>query len=108
MNVLRQALQEYSARSRAGVPSSFVVAGAVVGLITFLYVYFIARHHQQNFLLSYLLPLALLAFGLVFFLIGVRSKGGWEGLIYVVLALFALFAAAIGFVVTWLLLAFVY
>jgi hypothetical protein len=50
----------------------------------------------------------LLALGIVFFIVGARSKGEWEGLIYVVLALFALFASAVSFIVTWLLLAFVY
>ncbi len=108
MNVFQQALQQYAKGSNARLVGTFVALGAIDGLVSFAYVHFIAQHHQENFLLSYLLPLALLTLGLVFLLVGVRSKGDWTGLIYVVLALFALFASAMSFIVTWLLLAFVY
>lgn len=108
MNVFQQALQQYAKGSNTRLIGTFIALGALDGLVTFVYVYFIARHHQENFLLSYLLPLVLLLLGIIFLLIGVRSKGDWTGLIYVVLALFALFAAAMSFVVTWLLLTLVY
>ncbi len=108
MNVFRQALRQYSKGSNARLTGTFVSAGAVVAFVSFLYVYFIARYHQDNFLLSYLLPLLLLAFAVVLLLVGTRAKRGWEDLIFVVLALFAFFAAVISFVVTFVLLMFVY
>lgn len=108
MNVFQQALAQYAKGSNTRIVNTFIALGAIDGLATFGYVFFIGRHHQQNFLLSYLLPLVLLVLGLVFLLIGVRAKGDWTGLIYVVLALFTLFASAMSFIVTLLLLAVVY
>lgn len=108
MNVFRQALQEFSKGSNARIIWSLAVVGAVVAGLSFGYVYFIARHHQQNFLLAYLVPLLLLAAAGCFLIAGYRSKRGWEGLILVVLALFTFFAAVISFVVTLILLIFVY
>lgn len=108
MNLFQQALQQYAKGSNTRLVTTLLALGVIDGLVTFAYVYLIARHQQASFALSYLVPLILLALGLIFLIVGVRSKSDWTGLIYVVLALFALFASAVSFIVTWLLLAFVY
>ncbi len=108
MDVFRQALQHYSKGSNTRLVITFAALGGVDALVSFLYVYFIARYHQNNVLLGYLVPLVLLAVAVFFLIAGFRSRRGWEGLIFVVLAIFAFFAAVFSFLVTLILLAFVY
>ncbi|NUO82383.1 hypothetical protein HUU05_20095 [candidate division KSB1 bacterium] len=108
MNIFHQALQQYSQGSNTRLFATFAILGGLDALVSYLYVYFIARHQQDSFLLSYLVPLLLLVIAAGFLIAGLRSKRGWEGLIFVVLAIFGFFAAVLSFVVTLLLLTFVY
>lgn len=108
MNVIQQALQQYAKGSNSRVALAFFIADGVGAVLTFLYVHFFARHHQDSFLLSYLAPLLLLALAAALFFAGTRAKRGWADLIYIVLALFVFSAAITSFAVTFVLLKFVY
>jgi EamA domain-containing membrane protein RarD len=107
-NIFRQSIQHYSKGSNANVVIMFSVVALIAAGLTFLYVYFIARHHQDNLLFSYLMPLLLLAGGVTFIFIARSKRGDWSAIAYAFLAVFFLFGAIISFLVTLILLLWVY
>jgi EamA domain-containing membrane protein RarD len=107
-NIFRQAIQHYSKGSNANVIIMFSVVVLIAAGLTFLYVYFIARHHQDNILVSYLMPLLLLAGGIWFIFVARSKRGDWSAIAYAILAVFFLFGAIVSFLVTLLLLLFIY
>lgn len=108
MNVFQQALQEYAQGSNSRVAIAFIVADGVGALFSFFYVLFFGRNYQEIFWVGYFVPLLLLVFAAGFFLAGKLAKQGWEGLIYIVIAVFIFSAAVTSFVVTFVLLKFVF
>jgi hypothetical protein len=107
-NIFRQSLQHYSKGSNTNVIIMFIVVVLIAAGLTFLYVYFIARHHQDNILVSYLMPLFLLAGGIWFVIVARSKRGDWSAIAYAILAVFFMLGAIISFLVTLLLLLFVY
>jgi cytochrome bd-type quinol oxidase subunit 2 len=103
-NIFLQSLQQYAKGSNTNIVLMFTVVGLIVAGLTFLYVYFVARHHQNNLFISYLLPLFLLADSLAFGLIARRKRGDWSAIAFAVLAVFFIFGALVSFLVTLLLL----
>ena len=107
-NIFRQSIQHYSKGSNANVVIMFIVVALIAAGLTFLYVFFVGRNHQDNILVSYLMPLLLLAGG-IWFIIVARSKGGdWSAIAYAILAVFFLLGAIISFLVTLILLLWIY
>lgn len=107
-NIFRQSIQHYSKGSNTNIIIMFIVAALIAAGLTFLYVYFIARHHQDNILVGYLSPLLLLAGGVTFIFIARSKSGDWSAIAYAFLAVFFLFGAIISFLVTLILLLWVY
>jgi EamA domain-containing membrane protein RarD len=108
LNDFRQSLQHYAKGSNTNLVVMFTVVGLIAAGLTFLYVYFVARHHQDNFFLAYLLPLFFLADGITFGIIARSKRGDWSAIAYAVLAVFFIFGALVSFVVTLILLLLVY
>jgi hypothetical protein len=108
MNIFRQSIQHYSKGSNASVILMFSVVALIALGLTFLYVIFVGRHHQDNLLVSYLMPLLLLAGGIGFMIVALKNKGDWSAIAFAVLAVFFLFGAVISFLLTLILLLFVY
>jgi len=107
-NIFRQSIQHYSKGANVNVMIMFSVVALIAAGLTFLYVFFVGRNHQDNILVSYLMPLLLLAGG-IWFIIVARSKGGdWSAIAYAILAVFFLLGAIISFLVTLILLLWVY
>jgi uncharacterized membrane protein len=104
LNVFRQSLQHYAKGSNTSLAVMFTVAGLIAAGLAFLYVYFIARHHQDDLLVSYLLPLLLLAGGIAFGIVARSKRGDWSAIAYAVLAVFFIFGAIVSFLITLLLL----
>ena len=107
-NIFRQSLQHYSKGSNANVIIMFSVVALIAAGLAFLYVYFIARHHQDNILVGYFMPLLLLAGGIWFIIVARSKRGDWSAIAYAILAVFFLLGAIISFLVTLILLLFVY
>ena len=107
-NVFRQSIQHYSKGSNANVVIMFSVVALIAAGLTFLYVFFIARNHQDNILISYLMPLFLLGGGIWFIFVARSNRGDWSAIAYAILAVFFLLGAIVSFLVTLILLLFVY
>jgi chromate transport protein ChrA len=103
-NIFLQSLRQYAKGSNTNIVLMFTVVGLIAAGLTFLYVYFVARHHQDNFFISYLMPAFLLAAGIAFGFIARRKRGDWSAIAFAVLAVFFSFGAIISFLVTLLLL----
>jgi hypothetical protein len=108
MNIFRQSIQHYSKGSNTNVIIMFSVVALIAAGLTFLYVFFIGRHHQDDLLMSYLIPLLLLAGGAGFMAVALKNKGDWSAIAYAVLAVFFLFGAIISLIITLVLLLWVY
>jgi EamA domain-containing membrane protein RarD len=104
----RQSLQHYAKGSNTSLLVMFTVVGLIAAGLTFLYVYFVARHHQDNLFIGYLLPLFFLAAGITFGVIARSKRGDWSAIAYAVLAVFFIFSALISLVVTLILLLWIY
>jgi len=104
LNDFRQSLQHYAKGSNTSLLVMFTVVGLIAAGLTFLYVYFIARQHQDNLFVGYLLPLFLLAAGIAFGIMARSKRGDWSAIAYAVLAVFFIFGALVSFVVTLILL----
>jgi cytochrome bd-type quinol oxidase subunit 2 len=107
-DILRRSIQHYSKGSNANVIIMFSVAALIAAGLTFLYVYFVARHHQDNILVSYLAPLLLLAGGAWFVIVARSKRGDWSAIAYAILAVFFLFGAIVSLLITLLLLLLIY
>jgi hypothetical protein len=107
-NIFRQSIQHYSKGSNANVIIMFGVVVLIAAGLTFLYVFFVGRNHQDNILVSYLLPLLLLAAGIWFIIVARSKRGDWSAIAYAILAVFFLFGAIISFLVTLILLLWIY
>jgi EamA domain-containing membrane protein RarD len=108
MNIFRQAITHYSKGSNTNVIIMFSVVALIAAGLTFLYVYLIGRHHQDNLLVGYLMPLLLLAGGIGFVFVARSKRGDWSAIAYAILAVFFLLGAIISFLVTLILLLWVY
>ncbi len=86
----------------------FTVVGLIAAGLTFLYVYFAARHHQDNIFICYLAPLLMFVIGVAFGVIARSKRGDWAAIAYAVLAVFFIFGSLISLVVTLILLLLVY
>lgn len=107
-NIFRQALQHYSKGSNTNVIIMFSAVVLMAAGLTFLYVFFVGRNHQDNILLSYLMPVLLLAGGIGFVIVARSKRGDWSAIAYAILAVFFLLGAIISFLVTLILLLWVY
>ena len=107
-NIFRQSIQHYSKGSNANVIIMFSVVALIAAGLTFLYVFFFGRHHQDNLLVSYLMPVLLLAGGIGFMIVALKNKGDWSAIAYAVLAVFFLFGAIVSFLLTLVFLLFIY
>jgi len=107
-SVFRQSLQHYAKGSNTNLVVMFAVAGLIAAGLTFLYVYFIARHHQDHLLVSYLMPVFLFVDGVAFAIVARSKRGDWSAIAYAVLAVFFIYGAIISFFVTLLLLLCIY
>ncbi len=108
MNLFRAALRHHAKGSDARLAGIFAAVAAAAVLLTLLYVFFIGRHFHGRWLLNYLMPLVLLAAGLVFVQLARSAKDGYAGLAYALMAIFLLFGALISFFTTLLLMICVY
>jgi len=108
LNDFRQSLQHYAKGSNTSLVAMFSVVGLIAAGLTFLYVYFVARHHQDHAFICYLAPLSMLVIGVAFGVIARSKRGDWAAIGYAVLAVFFLFGALLSFVVTLVLLVFIY
>jgi cytochrome bd-type quinol oxidase subunit 2 len=108
INDFRQSLQHYAKGSNTSVLVMFTIVGLIAAALTFLYVYFFARHHQDNTFMCYLAPLLMFVIGVTFGIIARSKRGDWAAIGYAVLAVFFIFGALVGFVVTLILLLLVY
>lgn len=104
----RQAILYYSKGSNANIVAMFILVALLACGLTFLYVYFIARHHQDNIFAGYLMPLLMLAGGIWFILVARSKRGDWSAIAFAILAVFSLFGAVISFLMTLILLLWVY
>lgn len=107
MNVFRAALRHHAKGSNARLAGIFSAVAAAAVLLTLLYVIFIGRHFHGRWLLNYLVPVVLLAAGLVFVQLARSAKDGYAGLANALMAIFLLFGAIVSLVTTLLLLAWV-
>lgn len=103
-NEFRQSLQHYAKGSNTSVLMMFTIVGLLAAALTFFYVYFFARHHQDNILIGYLAPLSMFGMGVVFGIIARSKRGDWAAIGYAVLAVFFIFGALSSLVVTVILL----
>jgi len=108
LNDFRQSLQHYAKGLNTSLAVMFTVVGLIAAGLSFLYVYFVARHHQDNTFICYLAPLLMFVIGVTFGLIARSKRGDWSAIAYAVLAVFFIFGALISFVVTLILLLLVY
>lgn len=107
-NIFQQAIRHYSKGSNTQIVLMFGVVALIAAGLTFLYVYFVGRHHQDNLLVGYLMPLLLLAGGIGFVIAARRAKDGWSGIALAIFAVFLIFGAVVSLLVTLILLIFVY
>ncbi len=107
MNVFRAALRHHAKGSDARLAGIFAAVAAAAVLLTLLYVIFIGRHFHGRWLLNSLVPVVLLAAGLVFVQLARSAKDGYAGLANALMAIFLLFGAIVSLVTTLLLLAWV-
>jgi cytochrome bd-type quinol oxidase subunit 2 len=108
LNDFRQSLQHYAKGSNTNLILMFSAVGLIAAGLTFLYVYFVARHQQDNLFISYLAPVVLLAAGVAFALIARSKRGDWSAIAYAFLAVFFIYGAIISVIVTLILLLLVY
>ncbi|MDZ7268458.1 MAG: hypothetical protein ONB48_12050 [candidate division KSB1 bacterium] len=108
MNVFQAALRLHAKGSDARLAGIFAAVAAAAVFLTLLYVHFIGRHFQDRWLLTYLMPLVLLAGGLVFVLLARSAKDGYAGLAYALMAIFLLFGTLVSFLTTLLMMLWVY
>lgn len=104
MNVFQAALRNHAKGSNARLAVIFVAVAVVAALLTLLYFYFIGRPSHGRWLINSLVPLVLLAAGLVLVQLARSAKDGYAGLAYALLAIFFLFGALISFLTTLALL----
>ncbi|MCG3121480.1 MAG: hypothetical protein ALAOOOJD_04598 [bacterium] len=103
-NDFRESLQHYAKGSNTSLLMMFMAVGLLAAGLTFLYVYFFARHHQDNTLVCYLAPLLMFILGVGFGLIARSKRGDWAAIGYAVLAVFFILGSLISWVVTFILL----
>ncbi len=108
LNDFRQSLQHYAKGSNTSLLVMFTIVGLIAAGLTFLYVYFIARHHQDNTFIGYLSPLLMFVIGAAFGIMARSKRGDWAAIGYAVLAVFFIFGSLISLVVTLVLLLWVY
>lgn len=108
LNDFRQSLQHYAKGSNTSLLVMFTIVGLIAAGLTFLYVYFVGGHHQDNALVGYLSPLLMFVIGVAFGVIARRKRGDWAAIGYAVLAVFFIFGSLLSLVVTLILLLLVY
>ncbi len=108
LNDFRQSLHHYAKGSNTSLLVMFTIVGLIAAGLTFLYVYFVARHQQDNAWLRYLAPLLMFGIGVAFGIIARSKRGDWAAIGYAVLAVFFIFSSLISFVVTLILLFLIY
>jgi len=108
LNDFRQSLQNYAKGSNTSLAVTFTVVGLIAAGLSFLYVYFVARHHQDNTFICYLAPLLMFVIGVTFGVIARSKRGDWAAIGYAVLAVFFILGSLIGLVVTLVLLWWIY
>jgi peptidoglycan/LPS O-acetylase OafA/YrhL len=107
-NIFQRAIKHYSKGSNTQIILIFGIVALIAAGLTFLYVYFIGRHHQDNLFVGYLMPVLLLAGGIGFVIAARHARDDWSGIALAILALFLLFGAVISFLLALILLILVY